>query len=119
IRLLLFLSIVSCANDDLENSATRAAFAAATLCQKPAHDMVWLETLLKQSQSDATLHGDMFAVSVDGNIVFIHQLTIMSCLGCVLYDCDGNRIDLSSIDHKKVVEGMHPENRIYSAFESK
>ena len=95
IRLLLFLSILSCANDDLD-SATRAAVAAATLCQKPAHDMVWLETLLKQSQSDATLHGDLYAVSVDGN-----------------------RIELSTIDQQKVVEGMQPVNRIYTAFEAK
>jgi hypothetical protein len=38
----------------------------------------------------------------------------MSCLACVLYDCNGNRIDVSTIDREKLREGMNPSSRIYT-----
>jgi hypothetical protein len=77
--------------------------------------MSWLSTLVQQVQTDGALMGDIYAGSVDGRVMFVHQPMIMSCLACVVYDCDGNRIDTSTLDHEKIRTILKPENRIFKA----
>ncbi len=61
------------------------------------------------------LRGDVYAIKLDGRIIFLHQVWVVSCLACNLYDCDGNKIQPSTIDVEKLVAGMVPANRIYSS----
>jgi len=89
---------------------------ATALCQKTGVEMQWFSILLQRAETDASLRGDIYAVSVDGHIIFAHQPMIMSCFGCVLYDCGGKKLDMANVDHAKVVAGMREENRIYSAY---
>lgn len=109
----LLLALASCVNHNLDNSTGQSLRAAATFCQKPAGEMEWFQSLLLRMETDAGLRGDIYAVSIDGNLIFIHQPAIMSCLGCVLYDCSGNKIAASAVDPKKVIAGMKEENRIF------
>jgi hypothetical protein len=87
------------------------------MCGKPTEEMTWLEALIQQSETDMAMRGDIYAGVVEGRMLFIHQPMVMSCLACVIYDCDGNRIEASTLDHEKLRLIMGPENRIYNAHE--
>jgi hypothetical protein len=118
LRSFLFsLLLISCADHKFDTSSTEESLTmAGALCQKTRVEMVWFQSLLTRIETDELLRGDIFAFSVDGRIIISHQPLIMSCYGCVLYDCDGNKIDMATVNHEKVVAGMKAENRIYSAF---
>ena len=78
--------------------------------------MKWYKDLLDDMEKDEALLGHIYAASIDGNMVFIHQPMIMSCLACVLYDCDGNKIDIATLDHEKLRVEITFENRIFRAY---
>ena len=112
--LFLCLALAGC-NKDREPELSTVQLGR-WLCQKSAAEMAWLSTLVHQVQTDMALNGDIYAGSIDGQVMFVHQPLIMSCLACVVYDCDGNRIDTSTIDHQKLGTIIKPQNRIYKAY---
>ena len=117
IRIISFVLLASCVNHDLLNTSAKEALAGGSiLCKKSVDEMEWLKTLLQQSEADPALRGDIYAAPIDGTIIFVHQPLIMSCLACVLYDCDGNRIAAGSIAPEKLIAGMKPVNLIYRPF---
>lgn len=120
VALCCSIALLSCAEDEtddtpFDNTSTQESLnVAQVLCEKSAVEMQWFKTLLHQAATDESLRGDIYAVPVDGNILFAHQPWLMSCFGCVLYDCGGNKIDMATVDHEKVVAGMTADNRIFS-----
>lgn len=78
--------------------------------------MLWLHALVQQMETDKSLSGDIYAGYAEGRIMFVHQPLIMSCLACIVYDCDGNRIDTATLDHEKIRLILKPQNRIYKAY---
>ena len=84
------------------------------ICGKSVVEMEWMKTLILQSETDMTLRGDIYAGSYKGEVIFIHQPMIMSCLACVIYDCDGNQLSTATMDHEEIILNMAPRNRIYS-----
>ena len=118
LQTLLFLSLVTvagCVSDDLDKTSPKmVAVVASRLCGTSASDMQWLEALIQNSQTDITLHGDLYAVRLDGRMIFVHQPMIMSCFACVLYDCEGNSVDISTVDREKLRDGMNSSSKIYS-----
>jgi hypothetical protein len=111
---IFFLLLTSC-NDDDKHSPIITAKMGSMMCGKTMGQMQWLKELVVQSETDMALMGDIYAGSVDGQIIFIHQPMVMSCLACVLYDCDGNKIESHTMDHEKLRLIMRQENRIYDA----
>jgi hypothetical protein len=112
---LILVTVAACVSDDFDkNSPKMAAIVSSKLCGKAASDMKWLEDLIQNSQTDGTLHGDVYAVKLDGRVIFIHQPMIMSCLACVLYDCEGNPIAMSTIDWEKLRDLMNSSSKIYT-----
>lgn len=75
--------------------------------------MQWLGTLIENAKTNTGQMGDIYAVPYDGNTVFIHQPVVMSCLACLLYDCDGNRIDMATVDTQKLTRGMDHSTLIF------
>lgn len=76
-----------------------------------------MHDLLERSEKDVTLSGNIYGFTLDGQTIFVHQPAIMSCLACLLYDCDGARIDLATIDDMQaVMEEMTPANLIYTPY---
>jgi hypothetical protein len=73
--------------------------------------MAWFTTLLQQASSSQI--GAIYAANIDGRTFFIHQPLIMSCLACVIYDCDGNRIDIATVDLQRMAAAMTPGDRVY------
>jgi hypothetical protein len=115
LQYLALVALAGCIDEDLnKNSPEMAATMASRLCGTSTADLQWLQELMQNSQTDITLQGDLYAVRMEGRVIFVHQPLIMSCLACVLYDCEGNPIDVSTIDREKLREGMNPSSRIYT-----
>lgn len=111
---LCLMFTISCADSD-EKGEWTAVKMASLRCGKSATEMEWLRRLVQQAKSDPALNGDIYAGAYDGEVIFIHQPMIMSCLACVIYDCDGNRLDMVTLDHEKLRLNMEARNLIYSA----
>jgi hypothetical protein len=115
IRLVFFMALLSCVRHDLDGKSPELAVSVAKkLCQKSSEEMVWLKDLIQQSETDASWRGNVYAINLDSRIVFVHQPFIMSCMGCLMYDCDGTKIDYASIDHQRLVTLMTSANIIYA-----
>ena len=114
-RLILFLLLATLACDDDETLSDSILLAAAKCGQSPS-TMRWLDDLIRESEQDAALKGNIYAIKVDGEVIFIHQPMVMSCFACIMYDCNGNRIDRTGVDLQKVTDAMSPGALIYSPF---
>jgi hypothetical protein len=86
---------------------------AASRCGKPASEMQWLESLLLKSQTEFSSKGNIYAISLNETVIFVHQPIISSCLACVLYDCSGNRINPVTVDIQKIAAQMNSSTLIY------
>ncbi len=113
--LLSFVLSISC-DDHGESAKSPTLVLSAAKCGRTTAEMAWMQDLLERSKKDVALSGNIYALTLDGQTIFVHQPAVMSCMACVLYDCDGTRIDLSTIDVQAVVERMTPSNLIYSPY---
>jgi len=77
--------------------------------------MVWLANLIESVKKDPSLQGNIYRGSYDDYVIFIHQPAVLSCLACIVYDCDGNKLDISTMDHEKLRLHMRPHNIVYRA----
>ena len=114
--LILCLFVASVACEDSDDSYSESVKLAAVKCGQSPSKMDWLRDLIKSSEQDVSFSGNIYAVTVDGDVIFIHQPAVMSCMACVMYDCDGNRIDRSAVDPQKVADAMRPSAVIYSPY---
>lgn len=113
--LLLCLFLLSCEDSDEKNGESTTQLGA-WMCGKKLSEMQWLKDLVHEASTDPALNGDIYAGAVDGQMIFIHQPLIMSCLACVIYDCEGKRLDVSTLDHEKILSITKPQHKIYSAY---
>jgi hypothetical protein len=90
---------------------------AMDLCQSSSTEMTWLQVLIAESKSDPYFNGPIYAVPLADRVIFVHQPYVMSCLGCLLYDCGGNVVERSEVDLEALVSGMTDSNMIYNPFE--
>jgi hypothetical protein len=86
---------------------------ACDQCGKTVDQMDWLETLFQKAQEDPSAQGNIYLVEFDGEIIFIHQPIIMSCMPCQLYNCDGDKIDNSTIDLQALADKMNSAHTIF------
>ncbi|MBT1700209.1 hypothetical protein KK083_25195 [Fulvivirgaceae bacterium PWU4] len=110
LQLACFIVLLSCTDHKLlpDPMAT-----ACDKCGKSQAEMEWLGTLIENAKTNAGQMGDIYAVPYDGNTFFIHQPVIMSCLGCYVYDCEGNLIEYTAVDRQKLLSGMNKSNLIF------
>jgi hypothetical protein len=66
-------------------------------------------------ESDPSFQGKLYAVTQDGETIFIHQPDILSCLACLLYDCDGNRLNTATAGIPTLTQSMSTANLIYTS----
>ena len=117
VAFLMSLIVFSCASHDLDpTSPENALLMARSMCDKDATDMQWFNALLEAGETDFGQRGDIYAIELDGKVVFVHQPMILSCVACRLYSCDGDIIQLTIDNHEKVREGMNSATKIYAAF---
>jgi hypothetical protein len=106
-----FILLLSCANHEFRDDPMTIT---CKKCGKSSSDMQWMASLLENTKTNPSLFGDIYAVPLDGSIIIIHQPIIMSCFACVLYDCDGNRLEHGTLDLQKLLKGMNSANLVYS-----
>ncbi|HEU5146173.1 MAG TPA: hypothetical protein VFT90_05645 [Chryseosolibacter sp.] len=112
--LCFFLAAMAC--DDADDSYSDSILLASAKCGKSPSDMRWLDDIIKESQHDVGLSGNIYAVNVDSKVIFIHQPAVMSCYACIMYDCNGDRIEPTAVDLQKVANAMGPSALIYSPY---
>lgn len=112
--LFVILILLSC-DAEPRRSTSASVHLASMFCGKRIPQMQWLMDLIQRSKSDPSLDGDIYAGRYEGQVVFIHQPVIMSCLACVIYDCDGNRLERATFDLEKLYPIVHEVNRIYTS----
>jgi hypothetical protein len=77
--------------------------------------MQWLRPILEKTESDPTFQGKLYAVTENGQTTFIHQPDVFNCLACLLYDCDGNRVNSATADIPYLTQNMNAANLLYTA----
>lgn len=115
--ILFIAAVLACSSDDDEIKATNPALAvkrAARFCDVPQGEMTWLYVLIESSQSDPQLEGPIYAFRSNGQGIIMHQPWLRSCLGCILYDCAGNRLDFQDIDATALSAGFQNLTEIYA-----
>ena len=111
----VFLS--GCSDSDpksLNEEQVSAVRKACVACSESKIEMAWMTAIIEEGKDDAAKAGFIYSIEQDGRVIFIHQMWVLSCLGCVLYDCNGERIELHEVDHEDVISKMTEANLIYS-----
>ncbi len=120
LTVLFIAAAMACSSDNNESKGTPIGLAlkrASSFCNVSQNEMDWLLKLIveiESQESDLSLHGPIYAFRASGQSIFIHQPWIMSCFGCILYDCEGNRIDPQDIDQSVLSAGFQNLTEIYS-----
>ncbi len=114
VALLSIVLLLSC-DDGNPTSTSGPVTLGAVMCGKKPMEMMWLRDLVKKAQTDMALNGNIYRGYYDGQVIFIHQPMIMSCLACIIYDCSGNKLDPATLDHEKIRLNMTRANVVYQA----
>lgn len=120
LTILFIAAALACSSDNNESKGTPLGLAlkrAGSFCNVSQNEMDWLLKLIAEIESkdsDLSLQGPIYAFRSNGQGIFMHQPWIMSCLGCILYDCKGNRIDPQDIDQSVLSAGFQSLTEIYS-----
>ena len=120
---ILFAAIMltlalSCSEDDTSNGISlkedRAVMLAAAKCGFSTN-LPWLRDMIRQAEAEFNFKGEIYAVHYTGGVAFVYQRWISSCLGCLAYDCDGNRLALNANAMNEIIRGTTEDNIIYSS----
>jgi len=99
---LLLILVFSCKDKD---AASRLEICGV---KDPVRNLPWLKALIDDSK--AKKHNDMLTITVGkikGETVLDYSLIYMSCIGCVVYHCDGSRMDPSKYTEQELMDFMH------------
>lgn len=115
VSLFLIILLLSCEDNDRPTANGSVAIGAFMCGKKPA-EMLWLKDLITKAKTDMSQNGNIYRGFYDGEVIFIHQPMIMSCLACIVYNCDGKKLDPATLDHEKLRLNMSAENLVYKAY---
>jgi hypothetical protein len=105
-----------CSDSDPKSFTEEQASAvrkACVACSASKAEMAWMTAIIEEAKDNAAKDGFIYSIKHGGRVIFIHQMFVLSCLGCVLYDCKGERIELNEVDHENVMSKMTEANLIY------
>lgn len=112
---LLLTVLFSCNENDGPMTSSGAVDAACAKCHLNAFQMQWLSERIQEAQEKPEKNGNFYLISTSEGIVIVHQPAIMSCLGCLRFNCIGGTPTLSaSVIEHELVPGMNSDNLIYS-----
>jgi hypothetical protein len=113
---ILFMLLLGCVDHHVPALSSSAVVnVACEACRKTPEDMVWFTQLVSKVQTDLSYKGRIYAVKNNGVSLFVVQPYVMSCLACALYDCNGNRIEISQVNHMEIISQMNDSTIIYEA----
>lgn len=114
---LLLFSLLSCDKNDLSPENAALAYSACGV-KDPANELPWLKEIIHKAENGPDKFSDAGTVQLityQGQSYFIYQKYVMSCMACLVYDCQGNKLDILSRPelHMAIIEHMSEKNIIY------
>ena len=110
---------VSCSEQESADShrpkEDRAATLAAAKCGCLPR-MPWLRDMIRKTETDVNSKGQIYAITYSSGVAVLHQPWISSCLGCVTYDCEGNKLILTGGAVDEIISGATEDNLSFSSF---
>ena len=117
---LLLVLIAGCAKSDLDDSryaVNEQTFAVAAASCMDVKNLDWLNDLIERAEDDIAYKGSIYLITLKDQRVFLHQPWVSSCYGCLLYNCNGELINLTEADRSDVLARVLDENLIYTSFQ--
>jgi hypothetical protein len=114
---LFTLVLLSCDKNDL-SPEDKVLIDSACGVNDPIKELAWLKTIVDNAEKgpDKGLYaGTVQKVHYQEKTYFIYQKYIMSCMACLVYDCQGNKLDILADPeiHMAIIERMSEKNIIY------
>ena len=92
----------------------QAMSLAAVKCKNPS-EMDWLRDVIQLAEVDNEFKGSIYAIPYRTETVFLHQPWISDCIGCNLYDCEGETLLLTESEKSEIIAGIKDEYIIYTS----
>ncbi|MCE6991727.1 hypothetical protein [Dyadobacter sp. CY323] len=67
----------------------------------PVNNLNWLKALVDEAKTKDPSYTTIVAVTVKGETLINYYVSIMSCIGCISYHCDGTRFDMSVLSQEE------------------
>lgn len=112
---LCFASLLSC-DESTDKSVSYPVLRASLACSKEPSEMRWIQDLIDESKKDLTLTASLYLSRLNGEPVFVHQPMVMSCWACIIYDCNGERINREMLDQADLTEIGDGMRAIYNPY---
>jgi len=116
--LLMFVFLVSCSRSDTPYRyfpiEEQAVSLASVNCTNPK-ELDWLRAVIKQAEVDHQFKGSIYAIPYQSETVFLHETWISNCIGCHMYDCEGEPVALSASEKSLVMASAKAEYLIYTS----
>lgn len=92
----------------------RAVSMAAVRCKNPA-EMDWLRKVIKRAEGDDKYKGSIYAIPYQSETVFLHEPWISDCVGCRIYDCEGEPLALTETEKSEILASAKDEYLIFTS----
>jgi len=96
---LLIFSLLSCEHKSVTSKAE------ACNVKDPIRNLTWMQDLIEKAIDDK--EANMLTITLlefKGRPIFNYSTLYMSCFGCVNYECDGSRVDMSKLSEQELKE---------------
>ena len=117
--ILVLALAMSCSKQDpadqLFPHEEHALSLASAKCQCSSEKLPWLRDMIRQADADDSFKGTIYAIETSKGVAFLHQPWLSSCFGCLVYDCNGNKLAANGSVLDEIVGGAIEENVIYTS----
>ncbi|KAA6439457.1 hypothetical protein FEM33_14460 [Dyadobacter flavalbus] len=96
---LIVCSLLSCKDKDVSSNVSVCGV------NDPVRNLPWLKNLIEKAIDDK--EANILTVKLlefKGRPIFNYNTLYMSCYGCVNYECDGSRVDISKFTEQELKE---------------
>ena len=77
--------------------------------------MNWLRDVIKLAEVDNQYKGSIYAIPYRAETVFVHQPWISDCIGCHVFDCEGEPLLLTESEKSEIMASIKDEYIIYTS----
>ena len=77
-------------------------------------EMTWLRDMIRQSESEDKYKGVIYAIEYRNGVAFLHQPWLSSCFGCLVYNCEGDKLIVGGSAMDEIISGAKEDNVIYT-----
>jgi hypothetical protein len=113
----LLCPLLSCDKNTISPEDTAMLYTACGV-KTPTEELAWLKNIISKAENGpdkSSNAGTVQVIHYQGQSYFVYQKYVMSCIACLVYDCQGNKLDILSKPelHMAIIEHMSEKNIIY------